>query len=528
MKIVENAHTFKMNQSALRQIAEHNETNSLQIGKKYAINESKYTYIGRNNFSLDGTLLSESMNTRVKKLVEADNGAFQNFTRGDTSKVSIPDKFYLPNGQYTYSKSDNSWYGSEGKITDKQFSSDLNSDAIKDIEKYNNQDRYPVNSTIQYGGKTYTYTGMNWVSDDGKRMSDKFLNKVEDWLDENPNAEKQQSEPSSNDSSSTNSQGTNSSSNSTIKVGQRIQDKNNKVYVFNGTDFLDASGNKLSPEQTAKIIQKHKEWQDSKSNNTEDDYAANNHTNLDSDSNPKPNTSQDDQQPASSTEEPTQDSSSSESSEPENSSTEVPNGYLYKSRKGNSYFKKNGQWFNAKTKQPINSSSVPMLERTAQSEISKFNSSSPVKIGQEFKSKKGITYRYVGGERFISDNGKLLPPDTSKKVLSNLSQQSSGDASSEQDNAQGEPQDASVDNTNSNDNVGSNEDQPEQNSSENSQEGNDPLQGLANEIKSSPLARKIVVLLSRGDDLSLLAADILLSGQQKEASDILKSLNTED
>ena len=69
---------------------------------------------------------------------------------------------------------------------------------------------------------------------------------------------------------------------------------------------------------------------------------------------------------------PEQDSGSTESS-----SGEVPNGYVYKSKKGNSYFKKNGQWFNSATKQPINSSSVPMLERAAQGEIAKFNSSSP-------------------------------------------------------------------------------------------------------------------------------------------------------
>jgi len=34
--------------------------------------------------------------------------------------------------------------------------------------------------------------------------------------------------------------------------------------------------------------------------------------------------------------------------------------------------------------------------------------------------------------------------------------------------------------------------------------------------------------MSRNDPVSLLAADILLSGQQKEAADIIKSLNNED
>lgn len=276
MKIVENAHTFKMNQSAMRQIAEHNEKSSLQIGKSYVINESEYTYVGRNNFSLQGNLLSESINNRIQLLIEANNS----------------------------------------------------------------------NDPIQ-----------------------------------------------------------------------------------------------------------------------------------------------------------------------ESSSIVVPNGYIYKSKKGNNYFKKNGQWFNSDTKKSINSSSVPMLERAAQNEIDKFNSSSTIKIGQEFKSKKGISYRYVGGNRFISDNGKLLPPDIAKKVLENLSQQQTDSQDS------GQQQNSSTD-------VSTPSSQTEQGST--SSTGDVPLQGLANEIKSNPYARKIVVFLSRGDDLSLLAADILLSGHQKEAVEILKSLNTED
>ncbi len=298
MKIVENAHTFKMNQSAIRQIAEQNSKNYLQIGKKYVINESEYIYVGRDNFSLQGNLLSESMNTKIQRLVEADED----------------------------------------------------------------------------------------------------------------------------------------------------------------------QGNEKTKEENT-------------------------------------------------------------------SSSDVPNGYVYKSKKGNNYYKKNGQWFNSATKKPVNSSSVPMLERSAQAEIGKFNSSSPVKIGEEFKSKKGITYHYVGGNRFISDNGKLLPPDIAQKVLANLSQKPSEQDSSEVQ-SQGEPQGSSTDTSNIGSiETGTSEEQPEQNSTSDSQDGqggNDSLQSLANEIKSNPLAGKIVVLLSRGDDLSLLAADILLSGKQKEAAEILKSLNNED
>jgi len=291
MQVVENKHNFKMNQSAKAQIAEHNENNSLQIGGKYGINESTYTYVGRNNFTINGNLLSESMNTKVQQLVEADAS------------------------------------------------------------------------------------------------------------DENPDA---------------------------------------------------------------------------------------------------------------------------------GSSSDVPNGYVYSSNSGKKYFKKNGQWFSVETKKPINSSSAVPLERAAQAQIAKFNSESPIKIGQEWKSKKGITYKYAGGNRWISDSGKMLPASTAEALNQQLSSTSSDDeapadqGSNDSSGSQDQGQDQSSDtNPPSGNPAGGN-------SGDNSNSGGDPLQGLANEIKSNPYARKIIVLLSRGDEVSLLAADILLSGSEKKAVEILNSLNNTD
>ena len=62
----------------------------------------------------------------------------------------------------------------------------------------------------------------------------------------------------------------------------------------------------------------------------------------------------------------------------------------------------------------------------------------------------------------------------------------------------------------------------------NSSSENPKIESLASKIKSSPFVQKIKVLLTRGDKISLMAADILLSGKRDEVVDILKSLNNND
>lgn len=500
MNIVESIHNFKMNQSAMREISEHNKSSVLKIGKKYTINESEYVYVGRDNFTFQGSLLNENINSRVKMMVETDSQSFENFTFGNPSEKSIPNKFTLVSSGYTYNKPSKTWYDRDGAVKDKTFNAELTADAYKDIEKYNSQDRYPVNSTVQYGGKTYTYTGTSWVSDDGKVMSDKFLTKVEDWLDENPEIEKQAKSKSSKNPTDS------SDSSNNMKVGQTITDKYGKVYKFDGTDFVDSVGEKLSPEKTAEILKKHKAWLDSQKNGADSGNNKNNSSNSDS-----------------SEQNPTDERSDS------TSSSSIPDGYVYTSGKGKSYYKKNGQWFSADTKKPINSSSVKPLERAALAAIDKHNNSGEVKIGTEFTSKKGIKYKYVGDDRFISDNGKLLPKDLAKSVIQQLKQQS--DTGSNDEEGQDSP--------NTGDNQGQNNPPPEPPEPANSDSGkqtppsqgsneSNSLEALANEIKSNPEARRIIVLLSRGDSLSLLAADILLSGKQNKVKQILNSLNNEE
>ncbi|AMM43777.1 virion structural protein [Pectobacterium phage vB_PcaM_CBB] len=441
MSTVASTHNFKMNQSAIRQIAEHNQSNTLQIGKKYIINESEYVYVGRNNFTLQGSLLTENINSRVKMLLEAgDSSRFKNIKLGSTENIEIPDKFNMDG--YTYNKEKGQWWGKNrrddgqmytGYVTDKQMSDELTSDAIERIQHYNKTDPYPVGTTVDYDGKTAVWNGDKFIVPGRGEFPDGFTTAFNDYFETEYKPSQGKNEDTKQEDSSTGSSSNNSN----------------------------ASG-------------------------------ASNNANSES-------------------------------------STEIPNGYVYTSGKNKSYYKKNGQWFSADTKKPINSSSAVPLERAAKAAIDKHNATAAVKIGDTFKSKKGITYKYVGGTRFISDNGKLLPKDTAQTVLNNLWKQADERKAQDQQSNQDEQP---VQDTAQNDQQGSPapapqpESDPSQN--DNPSQGNEPLKGLADQIKSNPEARRIIVLLSRGDDLSLLAADILLSGQQKEVAQILNSLNNEE
>ena len=437
MSTVASTHNFKMNQSAIKQIAEHNSTNVMQIGKKYLIKESEYVYVGRNNFTLNGNMLAESINSRVLSLMEADaakdkKSKIKDFTPGNPESTDIPERFKLDD--YTYDGKKKSWWGptgngNKGYITDQSEIDSLNNDARDLIKKYNSKDPYPVNSTLSYNGKTAIWNGDKWIVQGEGAFPDGFTHEVNDYYHD--------------------------------------------VYLANG-------GNNSQSEDES-----------NNSSANEDRY---------------------------------DDKSSSDIS---NSITVIPNGYVYTSGKGKSYLKKNGQWFSTETKKPINSSSSIPLERAAKAAIDKHNANASVKIGDEFTSRKGIKYKYVGGTRFISDNGKLLPKDTAQTVLDKLWKEADDrKAQEEKDTVSNNNSGDSV-LDNSNDASGENKPETKTDAPEDTTD-NDGLKELANQVKSSPEARRIIVLLSRGDEISLLAADILLSGKQSEVSQILKSLNNEE
>lgn len=211
---------------------------------------------------------------------------------------------------------------------------------------------------------------------------------------------------------------------------------------------------------------------------------------------------------------------------------EVPDGFVYSSPQGKTYFKKKGIWYSSQTKKPLNASNVPLITRAAATQIKSLDRNSKVKIGQEWTSKAGKTYRYVGGNRFISDDGKMLPADYAKKVMAKLESDSTEQSEQPSPN---NASDQSQSNAQSNETPDASEkppvqnDEPAQSSTDDSTgaEAGNELQALASQIKNSPSARNIQILLTRGDAISLLAADILLAGDSDKAKQILQSLNKE-
>lgn len=202
---------------------------------------------------------------------------------------------------------------------------------------------------------------------------------------------------------------------------------------------------------------------------------------------------------------------------------EVPTGYKIKSKSGKNYIKKDTSWIDASTKKPLNSSAAQSVERAAQKAIEAHNKTAAVKIGEEFKAKSGTVYKYVGGTDFISKDGKKLAPSVAQGILQKMWDKSDAEQAKASP-AEPKPQNPQPTEVDSEQEVVQ---EPETTTDTNNSE-DDPLSKLAQRINASPLAKKIRVLLTRGDAISLLAADIMLSGKREEALQILKSLNSND
>lgn len=204
----------------------------------------------------------------------------------------------------------------------------------------------------------------------------------------------------------------------------------------------------------------------------------------------------------------------------------VPDGFTYVSSKGKRYIKKAGRWLNTLTMQPINTSAAQSLERSAAQRIQEHNKENVVKIGQEWKSSKGKTYKYVGDDHWMGADGKMLPSNVAKQVTAKFNAKAQDQKVS--------PDDEKIDKAEEevpNEVQTPSKSEPKATSSPQSSEGSDEgdeLSALAEKIKANPERVRITVLLNRGDDISLLAADILLSGEQKKYAELLKTLNNEE
>lgn len=214
--------------------------------------------------------------------------------------------------------------------------------------------------------------------------------------------------------------------------------------------------------------------------------------------------------------------------EDDENTNQVPNGIRITSKNGNVYQKKDGQWFNIETKKALNSSAAQGAERSAQKMIQIHNSNEDnIKIGSTVTSKSNKTYTYLGGDRFMDAGGRLLPKSTAQALIQkHKDEQSSGKAEDEPET--GTSDDTSTDttdDTNTTDNTNSPDDTSGGTGETDNQSSDNPMQELADKINASPYARKIKVLLTRADKVSLLAADIFLSGKREEVTQFIKSLN---
>lgn len=215
----------------------------------------------------------------------------------------------------------------------------------------------------------------------------------------------------------------------------------------------------------------------------------------------------------------------------------VPDGYVYTSGKGKSYYKKGGEWYisGSQPRLKVNISAARPLEQAAIRKIADENSSSELKIGKStWTSSKGKEYTYVGDDRFISADGKMLPKGMASKAKNDIIAKK--DDHKEEDDKIRDDVDANVDDTSTANPEDRHEEEKvdqeqavdDHDAKRDDQEEGDKLKTLADKIKANPKARKIMVLLTRADKLSLLAADILLSGDADKVKQIIQSLNNRD
>lgn len=196
----------------------------------------------------------------------------------------------------------------------------------------------------------------------------------------------------------------------------------------------------------------------------------------------------------------------------------VPEGYIYASGKGKQYLKKNGKWISSETKKEVNQSVARSIESAAQRAISKFNQQSPLKIGAVWTSAQGKVYKYVGGNRWMTEDGKMLPQTTGKTITDRMTK---SDEEEQEEQSTEQSSEEPVQPVQS-------EPEPTKPESPKSDEPAGDLESLAEKIKNHPQRRRLTVLITRGGEIPLLAADIILSGKDKDAQEILKSLNNEE
>ena len=228
----------------------------------------------------------------------------------------------------------------------------------------------------------------------------------------------------------------------------------------------------------------------------------------------------------------------------------VPVGYVYTTDRNTEFYKSSDGWKNQLTDKAVAAKMEERLEMAATDEIKKYNTEHPEgKIGDAYTDSDGIAYYYTGDD-FVSREGVSLSPELSDKALKTIAKQNKSVKPTAQRPPTKKPAQNQSDIPNKvqpNSKVPPKQPSPAPEQSETkpaprrvaknvspaSQKNDttnkvvdivvsDELKKIISAIKLNPQRTKIKALLQKGDAVSLLAVDIIMSGRNDEAKMLIQ------
>lgn len=227
----------------------------------------------------------------------------------------------------------------------------------------------------------------------------------------------------------------------------------------------------------------------------------------------------------------------------------VPVGYVFTTDRNTEFYKSTEGWKNQLTDKIVTDKMEERLEMAATEEIKKYNDEHPEgKIGDAYTDTDGVVYYYTGDD-FVSREGVSLDPELSDKALRYIAKQNK--PSTQKAQKQVSDQKPNVGKVAPKD-KGENKVLPKQPSPAPEKSETKPtprnvakktptktptqpvtdkvvdigvseeLNKLVGAIKQHPQRSKIKALLQKGDEVSLLAADIIMSGKNDEAKMLIQ------
>ena len=227
----------------------------------------------------------------------------------------------------------------------------------------------------------------------------------------------------------------------------------------------------------------------------------------------------------------------------------VPVGYVFTTDRNTEFYKSTEGWKNQLTDKMVTDKMEERLEMAATEEIKKYNAEHPEgKIGDAYTDTDGVAYYYTGDD-FVSREGVSLDPELSDKALRSIAKQNK--PSTQKAQKQVSDQKPNVGKVAPKD-KGENKVPPKQPSPAPEKSETKPtprnvakktptktptqtatdkvvdigvseeLNKLVGAIKQHPQRSKIKALLQKGDEVSLLAADIIMYGKNDEAKMLIQ------